>query len=136
MPNADVLGPLQQAVYARLTGDVDLSADVTGVYDDVPEDAQYPYVTISTVASSPDNELGEYGRQTVVQLDVWSAYRGFAEATGILSHIERLLDRQPLPITGHSTVAVRHASVTALRDPDEDIRRITARYTVTTRYAG
>ena len=45
------LWPLQQAVYARLTGHAPLMALVTGVFDEVPENQPHPYVSLGSITA-------------------------------------------------------------------------------------
>lgn len=134
MPNTDVLAPLQQALYTRLTGDAALMADVAGVHDQVPEQAAYPYIVIGEATATPQGAHDRYGRRSTVTLHIWSTYHGFSEALGVLDHLVRLLDHQALPIAGHHTVAVRHAQTVTMRDPDADLRHVAVRFAVETEH--
>ena len=130
--NADVLAPIQQALYTRLTSDAGLMADVTGVYDHVPEGAAFPYVVLGEATATPQGALDRYGRRSTVTLHVWSAYHGWSEALGIVDHLIRLLDLQTLTVAGHDFVAMRHEQTVTLRDPDEDLRHVACRFAIET----
>lgn len=52
--------PLQQAVYQRLIADPDLTA-MCGVYDEVPEPAPYPHVSMGEVIEEPDDTHDNQG---------------------------------------------------------------------------
>lgn len=134
MANTDVLAPLQTALYQRLTGDTALMADVTGVYDHVPEGAGFPYLVLGEATATPQGALDRYGRRSTVTLHVWSAYRGYFEALGVVDHLLRLLERQPLAVSGHATVAVRHEQTVTMRDPDADLRHVAVRFAVETEH--
>lgn len=124
------LWPLQQAVYAKLTGHAPLMALVSGVYDEVPEQVAHPYVSIGSITENVDDAHNQRGLEASVVLHVWSKYRGFKEAAGILAALDAALDRQPLTVAGFRDVSIAHQQHTQLRDPDPDIRHINVSYRV------
>lgn len=121
--------PLQQAVYARLVGDTDLTA-MCGVYDEVPEGASYPQVTIGEVTEELDDTHDNQGLDVALVLHIWSTYAGYAECGRILAHLDRLLDRQPLAVVGFETVAIFREHHRMMRDPDPQIRHCPVRFRV------
>lgn len=123
--------PVQQAFYDRMTGDPTLMA-MAGVWDYVPENASHPYVVLGEAIETPRNAHGEFGRETVETLHVWSRSRGFSEALTILSRLVELFDHQPLTVDGQDMISVRYEFSQALRDPDPEIRHIPIRFRVTT----
>ena len=126
------LGPIQEAVYGVLTGDVTLMGLVTGVFDEVPEGAAMPYVTLGEALEQPDNSHDRFGRQTVLTMHVWVDTRGFSKATDIVERLVALLDHQPLTIAGHHHVVTRYEFAQTLRDPNPRIRHIPIRFRVLT----
>jgi hypothetical protein len=124
------LWPLQQAVYAKLTGHAPLMALVSGVYDNVPENAAHPYVSLGSITENVDDAHNQRGLEATVVLHVWSKYRGYREASLILAQLDAALDRQPLDVQGFTDVSIAHQQHTALRDPDPDIRHINVSYRV------
>lgn len=132
MPNADVLGPIQRTLYDVLTGDVDLTAVISGVYDHVPEEAAFPYIVIGEATAVSSGALDRWGRRSAVTLHIWSAYHGWAEALTIVDHLVRLLDEQALAVPGHEFVACRHEQTVTLRDPDADLRHVPCRFSIET----
>ncbi|HZX38446.1 MAG TPA: DUF3168 domain-containing protein [Streptomyces sp.] len=124
------LWPLQQAVYTKLTGHAPLMALVSGVYDEVPETAVHPYVSLGSITETADDAHNQRGLEASVVLHVWSKYRGFKEAAGILAQLDAALDRQPLTVAGFRDVSIAHQQHTELRDPDPDIRHINVSYRV------
>lgn len=125
---------VQSALYARLTGDATLTGLIEGVYDYVPETAEYPFVVIGEAIETPDNRHGGYGRETVVTLHVWSRYQGYAQALRIGARVTALLDHQPLTIEGLAHIATRFEFSQTLTDPEPpgDIRHLVLRYRVVT----
>ncbi|MFD9064184.1 DUF3168 domain-containing protein [Kitasatospora purpeofusca] len=128
------MAPLQAAVHALLTGDAELSGQITGVHDYVPEGTAYPYVVIGEAIETPNNRHRGLGRQTVLTLHVWSQYRGYGEALAIGARVMALLDHQPLTITGLTHVSTRYEMGQTLTDPEPpgDIRHLVHRYRITT----
>jgi hypothetical protein len=128
------LGPVQAAVYARLTGDAALMALITGVYDYVPEDVVFDYVHIGESTEIPSNRHGGFGRETGITLHVWSKYRGHSRGLRIAARITELLDHRPLTIAGLHHVSTRFEFSQTLTDPEPpgDIRHIPMRFRITT----
>jgi hypothetical protein len=126
--------PVQQAVYARLTGDEQLMSTVTGVFDYVPEDDVYPFIVIGESVETPDNRLRGFGRQTVITLHVWTQYRGYSQGLAIAARVTELLDHQPLTLTGLAHIATRFEFSQTLTDPEPpgNIRHVVVRYRVVT----
>lgn len=132
MTAVDVLGPLQSALYARLSGDATLATMVTGIFDGTPEGTAYPYVDLGEAIETPRNALSEFGAESVVVLHVWSRQRGYNEGLEIANRLRQLLDHQPLTIADQHVVSVQHEQTQTLRDPDPKIRHIPVRFRVTT----
>lgn len=126
------LGPIQEAVYGVLAADAALGGLVSGVFDEVPETAAYPYVVIGEALEQPDNRHGTFGRQTVITLHVWSKSRGFAEGNAIASRVVALLDHQPLTVVGRHHVVTRYEFSQTLRDPEPHVRHIPIRFRILT----
>ncbi|MET9516386.1 DUF3168 domain-containing protein [Streptomyces sp. NPDC002994] len=126
--------PVQQALYARLTGDAALMDTITGVYDYVPEADVYPFVVIGEAVETPDNRHGGFGRQTVVTLHVWTQHRGHSKGLAIAAKITGLLDHQPLTIPAMDHIVTRFEFSQTLTDPEPpgDIRHVVLRYRVVT----
>lgn len=132
-PNELALLPIQGAMFARIKADAVLNAAIGGrVYDEVPENAVYPYVVLGEGVETPDNELAAYESRVAATLHVWSAYRGFRESLIIAGHLIRLFDHQPLVVAGRGVVAVRHEQTVTLRDPDSDVRHVVVRFAIDT----
>lgn len=127
---ATAVRPLQSAIVRKLRNSSDLTTRVTGVYDDVPEDASYPYVSVGSITETADDAHNRQGLDSLVVLHVWSDYQGFAEAADIFAAVDAALDRQPLDVPGWTDVSIRHESHDFLKDPDPKIRHVHAQYRV------
>lgn len=127
------LSPLQAALHARLTADAQLAGLIgRRVYDDVPEDARFPYVSLGEDFELPDDDHGGLGAEVTVTLHVWSKYRGWAEALAVAGRIQALLHRQPLTVAGRRVISVKHEQTSKLRDPDPTIRHVPIRLRIIT----
>ncbi|MFD6421707.1 DUF3168 domain-containing protein [Streptomyces sp. NPDC060198] len=126
--------PIQRAVYAVLTGDEPLGALIAGVYDYLPETADYPFVVIGEAIETPDNSHDRYGRQTVITLHVWTQARGHTEGLTVAARVTALLDHRPLVLDGLDHVSTRHEYSQTLTDPEPpgNIRHVVLRYRVIT----
>jgi hypothetical protein len=129
-PAGYAAGALQRALYARLAGDPVLVAAGCGVWDDVPEDAAMPYLTLGEAVEVPSSSHDRPGRQVLVTLHVWSRYRGMAEANAVAGRVVELLDHQQrqIPVAGHHLVAFRFVDAVPQRDPDPLIRHVPVRF--------
>jgi hypothetical protein len=127
---ATALWPLQRAVFQKLTGTPALMALVTGVFDEVPDNQAFPYVSIGSTIETPDDTHDAQGLEASITLHVWSKYPGIREAADIFAALDAALDRQPLTVPGFKDVSVVHAQHESIRDPDPAIRHINAQYRV------
>lgn len=124
---------IQAALYEVLSEDATLSGMVTGVHDDVPEDAALPYVVIGDFIEVPRNSQDRRGWETLATLDVWSNYRGNWEAADIAARLAALLDHQPLTLPGYHHVVTRFEFSQTLRDPDDPkLRHVPVRFRIVT----
>jgi len=105
---------LQARVYSVLTG-----ASIAGgrVYDQPPQEATFPYVTIGEVFPVPFRTHSRDGEELLHDVNIWSRYNGFREAMLIAEAIKPLFDNTDFETTNFHGVALREGTVW-LRDPD------------------
>jgi hypothetical protein len=127
----------QRAAYTALHGALTdpNGGAVVPVYDEVPEDAAFPYVAIGPAVSTPQNRFGRRGRLVIQQLDVWTrsgpdaAQDGWAEAKGIAAQIEELLDwTQPATSDGWVFTDCLMHREQEKREPDGITRCVVCEY--------
>jgi hypothetical protein len=127
--NDSALLDLQGALWANLQADAALAVDVGDrIYDEVPEDAARPYVTLGEAVETPANDVAAFGSRIAATLHIWSDYGGFAEALGIARHLVRVLDHQQLLVPGRALVLAHHEQTITMRDPDPDVRHVAVRF--------
>jgi hypothetical protein len=111
-PSLEVQGALVAALKAASIG-VDAR-----IYDDVPADRTFPYVSLGECQVLPDKADCIDGAELFLQVDAWSREVGFPEVKGIAAKIVDALDDRPLSVSGHNVVVFEHQSTQYLRDPD------------------
>lgn len=120
---ADYSWPLQQAVYARITG---ASPAVAGArcYDHVPDDVVFPYLRIDGAQAMPDTGTkngasGDEGVISYIDIHSFSRYRGGKELLEISSRLHDLFDGASITMTGRaSALAFIDATRGPLREAD------------------
>lgn len=124
---ADLLWPLQVALYQRLSGALSVP-----VHDGPPEGSTYPYVVLGEVVETPRNAHDRYGAEVLATLHVWSQSDGYKEGLAIAADLRAALDHQQLVVAGHHIVSVRHEQTQTLRDPDPELRHVPVEFRITT----
>ena len=97
------------------------------VFDYVPEEQPYPYVTVGEAVETPDNVHGRFGRRVAIVAHVWTKSReGFGPALAIAGELQQLFDRRhaDVPIVGHRLESIRLVDARPMRDPDPLIRHV------------
>jgi hypothetical protein len=119
--------PLQTALFAALSAPGVLPDVVGGrVYDEAPQNALTPYVSLGDCQVLPDKAGCIDGSLCYPIIDVWSTYQGYAEAKQIAAAILAKLDVQPenLTVVGFSVTVFQIENYMPLRDPDGVTRRV------------
>ncbi|MCF7545553.1 DUF3168 domain-containing protein [Pseudomonas petrae] len=105
---------LQKALFDRLS-----TALATSVFDAVPEDTPYPYVTLDyEVTDNTTPVSGKKRENRLFYLSVWSDYQGQAEVKRINGEIAEALDEVALPLSTGTVVSVRVLRTETNREPD------------------
>jgi hypothetical protein len=126
-------GPIQSSIAAKLLGDSALVGLVTGVFDfrGIPPDQAFPYVTIGDSTEVDDSVFGALGYDTTFTLHIWSIQPGAQECQQILSNLNRLLNHQPLVLTGFTHVGTWYDMAQTMSDPDDTrITHMPVRYRI------
>ena len=89
---------VQKAIVARLRAYSALTDIVSGVFDDVPQDAEFPYVAIGDMTLIPFDTFDTVGDEQTIMIHTWSDYRGRKEVKTIQAHIYGALNRHELDL--------------------------------------
>lgn len=124
---------LQVAIVGALKADAALTAIVgTRVYDAVPPNATYPYVSLGQPQVLPDKADCVDGSIVVYTIHGWSSDLGRSvQIKHIGARIGGVLDQNEITLTGHRVVIAQHEQTNYLDDPDG----ITKHVAVTLRFS-
>ena len=112
---------LQKAIHDCLKADPVLLTLIDGrVYDTVPDNTAFPFVSFGPVDDNEADAECIYGSQVYQQIDVWSRAVGFPEVKKIAGAVrDALHDKEvALALTVNALVDIRHRDTTTARDPD------------------
>lgn len=106
---------LQGAIVAALH-----AAGVAGgrVYDEVPQAAAFPYVSIGEMQVVDDDAEMVGGAEVYATLHVWSRAPGKPEASALAAAVRAALHEQDLRLPFWRLVEIRHQSTRIMADPD------------------
>jgi hypothetical protein len=118
MPSAS--WSLQKSIYAVLAVDGPLLAllGAPRIFDDVPQRAEFPYVTLGQSVVRDWSTGGGPGEEHLVTLHVWSRAEGRREVHEIMGAIRAALHDQALALEGHHLVNLRYELSESRREPD------------------
>lgn len=125
---------LQKAVFEALTGDVGVTTLLGGakVFDDVPRDTDFPYVTFGQSVERDWSTGNDEGGEHLVTLHVWSRFNGRREVADISDAVRRVLHDAELAVSGNNLVNLRHEFSDARREPDGETYRAFVRFRAVT----
>jgi hypothetical protein len=109
---------LQKALYQQLTDDAPLMALITDVYDNVPENAGFPYVIIGDMAGADWSSKTTCGMDFSVNIYVFSREGGRKETSEIMEHVYQLLHEADLDVEDQALVMLRFVSSVITRESD------------------
>lgn len=133
---SDPSNAVQKAIYQALNNVITINGSPgvqVRVYDRVPTDAAYPYVTIDSQFVAPADFLNSRKDERFVYLNIWSQYKGQKEVLEIYGEIERLLHQKRLPLDTGTMVRAYVRTANTQREPDNEtfMGRVTVRVIAT-----
>jgi len=116
---------LQKAIHTRLTTDAGVLALLGSprVYDDVPRQPTFPYVSYGQSTARDWSTGTDEGHEHIVSLHVWTRGAGRKPAHELSGAVEAALDQQPLALEGHRLVSLRHEFSDVRREDDGETWR-------------
>ncbi len=115
---------LQTAIYTAL------QASSYNVYDDVPVDAEAPYIVIGDDTLINDNADDFEGFDATVTIHTWSEYRGRAEIKTMQYSIYELLNHTDMTVVGYNLINIYQEFSESMLDPDGITRHGVQRFRV------
>jgi hypothetical protein len=120
---------LQAAIVARLKGDAGVQAVIgTRVYDEVPTNPTFPYISIGDNQVLLDDADCIEGVEIFWQLDGWARDPHYPTVKQISKVVKTALHNLPLTITGYTNVICEMNTVSYLHDPDGITRHVAMSY--------
>lgn len=120
---------LQAAIVGKLKGDAGVQAIVGArVYDEVPSNPTFPYISIGDNQVLPDKAECIDGTEVFWQIDGWARDPTFPVAKAISKAVVAALDDATLTISGYSAVVAEIDRVTYLHDPDGITRHVAVNF--------
>lgn len=110
--------PFQQAIFSALNVSAVTSDLSCGVFDDVPQNASYPYIVLGEETAIDFSVKDIQGGEFTVNIHVWSQYKGSKETKQIMDKIHDLLHNINLTVTGFNLINLRFEFSDIMRDPD------------------
>ena len=108
----------QQAIYTALTGDSTLMALIQGVFDNVPDNQTFPYITIGEGDWNDRGSHSTEGLTGSITINTWSQARGRKTVLDIQAEIDRILHNTNVSISGWSIISLRRDFSTILVEDD------------------
>jgi len=109
---------LQTTIYSALNVSAITSNLGCGVYDEVLENATYPFISLGEETaidySTKDTNGGEY----TINIHIWSQYKGAKQTKEIMDKIHDLLHDSNLTVSGFNLINLRFEFSDIMRDPD------------------
>lgn len=110
---------IQGLIVQTLKADAGVAALVADrVFDQVPKDAQFPYISYGPTDEVEDDADCIDGLLVTVQLDAWSRTVGFPECKRIADAVRLALHQRDLPLAVNALVYLQHEITRTQRDPD------------------
>ena len=109
---------IQKSIYQQLNGDSGLMAQLSAIYDHVPDESQYPYVVIGDFRQNDASTQSTVAHRVRIELAVYSRSDGKKECLEIMDYIHTLLHQASLNTTGYHVVHthITRGEVERLRD--------------------
>lgn len=110
---------LQVAIVTRLRATPAVSDLVgTRIYDQVPDGAIFPYITIGPADETSDNADCIDAFELSIDVDVWSRDLGFKESKEISNAVRKALKSPDLELLTNALVFFNHRQTRSFRDED------------------
>ncbi|MFN3744472.1 MAG: DUF3168 domain-containing protein [Hyphomicrobiaceae bacterium] len=121
---------LQQAVHAKLAADAVVLALLGSarIYDDVPQGATFPYLSLAGFTARDWATGTEPGAEVIFTINAWSRGAGHREAHLLAGAVRAALHDATLTLTSHHLVNLRHEASETRRARDGDTYRISSRF--------
>jgi len=98
---------LQAAIYSALSTDANVLGLVAGVFDDVPEETAYPFISFGDETSIDSSTKDSQAQEYTVTMHIFSEFRGKAEVKNIMSAVYDVLHDSDMIVTDANLINLR-----------------------------
>jgi hypothetical protein len=125
---------IQRGIYQALANSTDVTTLLGGarIYDDPPQAAGLPFVSLGQTELRDWSTGTEDGAEHLLTLHVWSRAGGKKQVHEIIEAIRGVLHDKPLALADHHLVNLRHEFSEVRPDPDGDTFHGIVRYRAVT----
>lgn len=110
---------LQEAIFGALKNDGALNVMLSGVYDEAPAGAAYPYVAMGETSAREGNLKATSGAEISFDLFVWSDEASQMQVKELMAAVETSLEEADLSIPGYDLITLRLASASSVKQWSE-----------------
>ncbi len=109
---------LQKAIYQTLATDSVLTALVSGIYDNPPDNSVFPYVVLGECRSTDWSGISSNGNEVTGVIHIYSQEKGKKEASAIMERVAVLLHDADINVSGMQLVLMRIISASVALEKD------------------
>jgi len=111
---------LQEAVFAALQADTGLGFMLSGIYDEAPAEASYPYLAMGET-NLRDGRLKDTSGSTIsFDLMVWSAEASQMQVKELMAAVDTSLGGANISLVGYDLITLRLVSASTVRQWSEE----------------
>jgi hypothetical protein len=119
MQTALIAHKVQEAVYAALTTDENLTVALSGIFDQPPTDAAFPYLAMGETNYSPQRTKSVDSGRINFSLIVWSDEQSQMETKELMAQIDTVLQAAELAVIGFDLLELRLQNASVMRQFNE-----------------
>lgn len=116
---SDPTWAVQKAIFGAVNGNVSWGGNNVPVYDAVPQNSAYPYISLDDQDVDEADYLASRKDERRFYLSVWSTYAGKKQVAEIMSTLDTLLHRKQFPLETGYMVKCFVVRKRTLRDLDK-----------------
>ena len=124
---------IQDGIYNKLTASTSLNDLVTGIYDYIPSQTEYPYIKLGDMTEVPWDTFSKRGETNTTTIHVFSDFRGNKETLNIMDKVSTLLEAADFTVTGYNLVYCRREFKTVYEEEQGTVRHGVLRFRVMVR---
>lgn len=110
---------VQEAVFSILDADTTLGLKLTGVYDQPPETAAFPYLSMGDTNVSVTDLKDRSGVRLNFEVSLWSDEPSQMQVKELMADVDAVLHRNNVQVLGFDTLPMRLLNANIVRQYNE-----------------